>query len=87
MCTYASERVALSGSGKGPGGWIRLSDATVYLDHPVHALEEHALNIDFLNPAAGPSARVAVELNPGAARRLAEAILAALDHAPEGLLS
>ena len=85
MCTYQTERLAVVGSGKGPDGWFGLSDATVYLDHPAHAPAEHTLNIDFLNPAAGPGQRVAVELDPGSARRLARAILAMLDAAPAGL--
>jgi hypothetical protein len=82
MCTYQTEHLALRGSGKGPDGWIDLTDATVYFDHPVHARAEHTLNIDFLRPAGGPSCRVAVELEPASARLLAEAIVAALDSAP-----
>jgi hypothetical protein len=87
MCTYQTERVAVRGSsGKGAEGWFPLTDVTVYFDHPVHAPAEHTLNLDFLNPSRGPSARVAVELDPGDARALAEAILAALDAAPAGLV-
>ena len=85
MCTYATEHVTVSGSGKGPDGWIRLTEATVYFDHPVHALADHTLNIDFAAPALGPAARLAVELDAGAARRLAEAIIAALACAPPQL--
>ena len=79
MCTYNTERVAVSGSGKGAAGWFALTDATVYLDHPAHTSAEHTLNIDFLNPARGPAARVAVELTPDSARALAAAIEAALE--------
>jgi len=86
MCTYQTERIAISGSGKGPQGWFRLSDASVYFDHPVHAPADHTLNIDFLNPGEGPSARVAVELTAESARALAEAISAALQAAPPGLV-
>jgi len=82
MCTYQTDRVALAGSGKGASGWFPLSAATVYFDHPVHAQAEHTLNVDFINPEQGPSARVAVELDPASARSLAEAILAALAQAP-----
>ena len=60
MCTYLTERIGAAGSGKGAGGWFRLNEISVYLDHPVHAPDDHTLNIDFLNPADGPSARVAV---------------------------
>jgi len=85
MCTYLTEKIEIAGSGKGATGWFRLSDATVYFDHPVHAPAGHTLNIDFLNPAEGPSARVAVELTADSARALAGAIHAALDSAPPGL--
>jgi hypothetical protein len=78
MCTYQTERVPVTGSGKGASGWFSLSTASVYLDHPVHAPAEHTLNVDFINPEQGPSARVAVELDPGSARALAEAILLTL---------
>lgn len=78
MCTYRTETLAVRGSGKGAQGWFRLQQASVYFDHPVHAPEEHTLNIDLLNPADGPAARVAVELSAGSARELAEAILAVL---------
>lgn len=82
MCTYATEQISASGSAKGPDGWFRLSDATVYFDHPVHALAEHTLNIDFVAPDRGPSARVAVELTASSAEKLISAIRAALDSAP-----
>lgn len=86
MCTYITEKVEVSGSGKGADGWFKVSNASVYFDHPVHAPFEHSLNIDFLQPALGPSARVAVELSPESARELAEAILTTLDKVPEGIL-
>jgi hypothetical protein len=86
MCTYQTERLTVEGSGKGAAGWFRLTDASVYLDHPVHAAAEHTLNIDFRNPAMGAAARVAVELEASTARALAEAILRSLDTAPPGLV-
>lgn len=80
MCTYATMRSEINGSAKGPNGaWFHVTDATVYFDHPVHANAEHTLNIDFANPAAGPSARVAVELTADSAEQLLVAIKAALD--------
>jgi len=87
MCTYLTEKIEIAGSGKGASGWFSLSDATVYFDHPVHAMAEHTLNIDFVNPAKGPSARVAVELTAESARALATAIEAALASAPPGLVT
>ena len=86
MCTYLTEKIEVAGSGKGPVNWFSLTDATVYLDHPQHAPAEHTLNIDFLTPARGPSARVAVELTAESARALVRAIEAALDSAPPGLV-
>jgi len=53
----------------------------------VHAMAEDTLNIDFLNPAQGPSARVAVELSAESARALAAAIEAALASVPAALVS
>lgn len=81
MCTYVTETLQAEGSGKGRAGWFGLREISVYFDHPVHAAPEHTLNIDFLDPQDGPSARVAVELAALTARRLAEAILATLDAA------
>lgn len=87
MCTYNTEKVEISGSGKGAQGWFSLTDATVYFDHPVHAMAEHTLNIDFRNPAQGPAARVAVELTAESARALTAAIEAALAAVPARLAS
>ncbi|MGP0022736.1 MAG: DUF6295 family protein [Streptosporangiaceae bacterium] len=86
MCTYLTEQIKVTGSGKGAGGWFGVTDASVYFDHPVHASAEHSLNIDFLNPGQSPSARVAVELTPASARALARAIEATLASAPADLL-
>jgi hypothetical protein len=69
------------GAGGPPAGWVPLAEAMVYFDHPVSAPATHALNIDFLAPAAGPAARLAVELDAGSAKALADAILAALQAA------
>jgi hypothetical protein len=86
MCTYATVRAPMDGSAKGPNGaWFHVTDATVYFDHPVHAMAEHSLNIDFADPSRGPSARVAVELTAASARELLDAIQAALASAPAEL--
>jgi Family of unknown function (DUF6295) len=85
MCTYQTEQIKVTGSGKGANGWFGVTDATVYYDHPVHAQAEHSLNIDFLNPGQGPAARVAVELTAESARALAKAIEAVLRQVPAGL--
>jgi len=85
MCTYRTEKIEVTGSGKGAVGWFALTGAAVYFDHPQHAPAEHTLNIDFLNPGEGPSARVAVELTSESARALARAIEATLAAVPPGL--
>ena len=74
MCTYATVKTALDGSAKGPGraSGSTSPTATVYFDHPVHAMAEHTLNIDFADPAKGPGARVAVELTAASARELVD---------------
>ena len=87
MCTYLTETVPLDGSGKGADGWFTVTQASAYVDHPVHAPYGHTLNIDFANPSMGPAARVAVELTEEAALALVAAIHAALAHAPAGLVS
>jgi hypothetical protein len=87
MCTYLTETIKIEGSGKGAEGWFGVSDASVYFDHPVHAMAEHTLNIDFRNPARGPGARVAVELTAESARELARAILFTLESAPPGMVA
>jgi hypothetical protein len=87
MCTYQTTTLAMEGSGKGADGWFHVTDATVYFDHPVHARAEHTLNIDLINPSRGAGSRVAMELEPTAARALAEAILHALATAPPGLFT
>ncbi|HUD16708.1 MAG TPA: DUF6295 family protein [Acidimicrobiales bacterium] len=85
MCTYQTTTLTVEGSGKGAQGWFPVTDATVYFDHPVHAPAEHTLNIDLINPARGAGARVAMELEPAAARALAAAILQTLDAVPSAL--
>ncbi len=86
MCTYVTVTAPMTGSAKGPNGnWFKVTDATVYFDHPVHAMADHTLNIDLAAPAKGPSARVALELTAASARELMIAIQAALDSAPAEL--
>jgi hypothetical protein len=84
MCTMIVEKVRIEGSGKGTGGWFKLDGANVSYDHPFNAPFAHALNIDFVNEAQGPSARVAVEISAEAARDLVRTILSVLDQAEAG---
>ncbi len=85
MCTYLTEKIEIAASGKGAQGWIPLTHATVYVDHPVHFPQEHTVNIDFINPGRGPSARVALEMTEESALALADAIRQAVASAPAGL--
>ena len=85
MCTYITETLSVEGSAKGANGWFGVTDASVYFDHPVHAQAGHTLTIDFLRPADGPSARVAVELTKESARALVKAIESILDQVPPGV--
>ena len=84
MCTMIVHQAKIEGCGKGTQGWFDLLEAHVSYDHPFHIRLEHALCIDFTNEAAGPSARVAVEMTPESARELAKAILKTLDEADSG---
>lgn len=84
MCTMIVQQTAIEGSGKGATGWFPVRQANVSYDHPFDAPLEHALNIDFVNEAQGPGARVAVELSEESARSLVETILAVLARAGAG---
>jgi hypothetical protein len=83
MCSYIVEKVPMSGSAKGPNGWMRIDTANVYYDHPYHAPLDHALAIDFICEADGGRERVAVEISAESARELVAKILAALESGAE----
>ncbi|HEV2886158.1 MAG TPA: DUF6295 family protein [Jatrophihabitans sp.] len=85
MCTYNTEHATITGSGKARAGWVALTEATVYFDHPVHAQAEHTLNIDLTGTGAAGD-RIAVELTASSARELVAAIERALSKVPAGLL-
>jgi hypothetical protein len=78
MCSYIVEKATVTGSAKGPSGWMRIDTANVYFDHPYHAPLDHALGIDFICEADGGRERVAVELSRESALDLIETIKAAL---------
>jgi hypothetical protein len=84
MCTMIAKQVKIEGSGKRTPGWFKLAEADVSYDHPFDAPFEHALNIDFVNEALGPGARVAVELSVESARVLVGAIQEVLEQAEKG---
>ena len=84
MCTMIAEQIAVEGSGKGASGWFTVRQANVSYDHPFNVPLDHALNIDFVNEAQGPGARVAVELSVASARALVATIQAVLNKADAG---
>ncbi len=84
MCTMIVQQVEIEGSGKGVTGWFTVRQANVSYDHPFNAPLEHALNIDFVDEAQGPGARVAVELTMESARNLVETIQVVLARAEAG---
>jgi hypothetical protein len=73
----------IDGRGKNGSDWFEVRAANVSYDHPYDMPLEHALNIDFVNEAQGPAARVAVELSVEAARNLVKTIEAVLAQAEE----
>ena len=81
MCTMIAHQVKLAGRGKSGRDWFEVREDNVSYDHPYDLPLEHALNIDFVNEAMGPSARVAVELSVDAARKLVQTIEAVLAEA------
>jgi hypothetical protein len=84
MCTMIATQIPAAGCGKAGNGWYPLGQINVSYDHPFEAAFEHALNLDFVNEALGPGARVAVELDVATARRLVAAITAVLEKADQG---
>ncbi|MFQ5683461.1 MAG: DUF6295 family protein [Candidatus Binatia bacterium] len=84
MCTMIAKQTEIDGSGKGRDDWFPVRQVNVSYDHPYHVPLEHALNIDFVNEAQGPGARVAVELSVESARNLVQTIHAVLAQAQAG---
>lgn len=84
MCTMIAQQIEIDGSGKGMSGWFTLRQVNISYDHPFNLPAEHALNIDFVNEAMGPGARVAVELDVSSARALVAAIQEILEQADHG---
>jgi hypothetical protein len=79
MCSWITYKADIAAHGKGVPEWLALTRATVYYDHPVSAPLDHALIIDFANEAAGPGARLSVELSAESAYALIRAVEAALE--------
>jgi hypothetical protein len=77
VCTYATEHLAVRGSGKAAGEWSPLTSASVYVDHPSVTPLEHTLNIDLFAESALPSRQIALELS----LESAEALIAAISRA------
>ena len=84
MCTMIATQAKIEGSGKGASGWFTVRQVNVSYDHPYQMPLEHALNIDFVDEAQGPGARVAVELTLESARQLVRTIQEVLAQAEAG---
>jgi len=81
MCTSIVEIVAAEGAAKNGDRWFGVNKAVVAYDHPRHALLDDGIAIDFLNDAAGPAARAAVELTLESAKALRDALTRAIAEA------
>ena len=75
MCSYVTQNVDVAGYADS----LELKRIVVALDHPRFVDAEHAVCVDLRAENGDPSARVSVELDVGSARRLATAILQALN--------
>jgi hypothetical protein len=84
MCTWLSHRVEAHGAARGVPDWMKVTAINVMYDHPVSAPYDHALLLDFIDPAQGVGARVGIELSATSARELVRAIEAALS-SPEAM--
>jgi len=84
MCTMIATQAKIEGSGKGASGWFTVRQVNVSYDHPYQMPLEHALNIDFVDEAQGPGARLAVELTLESARQLVRTIQEVLAQAEAG---
>jgi Family of unknown function (DUF6295) len=78
MCTWITEKAAVTGVARGVAEWMTVTQVNVFYDHPVEAPFDHAVVIDFVNPSAGVGARVGIELNASSAVELVRALQAAL---------
>jgi hypothetical protein len=78
MCTTISTTLAVDGAAKGGAAWFPITAAVVGFDHATGSAAEHAVLLDFIDPARGPGARVAVELDLASGRSLLAALEATL---------
>ena len=81
MCTMIALKIPVTGGGKGHEGWFPVSQVNVAYDHTTYMKNEHALLLEFVNPALEPSARVAVELDLASGKALIAQLQAAIDAA------
>lgn len=83
MCTMIALKTPVTGGGKGAGGWFPVTQACVGYDHTTYLQNEHALLLDFMNPALDPGARVAVELDLASGKALLAQLQAAIEAAEQ----
>ena len=70
MCTMITHQAKIEGRGKNGDDWFEVREANVSYDHPYDLPLEHAFNIDFVNEAQGPGARVRREVSASTARAI-----------------
>jgi hypothetical protein len=81
MCTNIVERCDVRAASRSARGWFAVDQVAVSYDHPVHALEDHAVLVDFARALGPVDERVPVELSLASARALAETLLAVVERA------
>jgi hypothetical protein len=84
MCTMINETADITGMGRGVAGWFPVTQASVGYDHATHSQLDHALLLDFVNPAMGVGARVAVEMDLASGKALVAQLQAAIAEAERG---
>ncbi len=83
MCTMINQIAQIEGVGRGQSGWFEVTQASIGYDHATHTQAEHALLLDFVNPALGAGARIALEMNLASGRALLETLQKAIKEAEE----
>lgn len=78
MCTTNLIDLPLAGRATGDAGAVRISRAVVSCDHPAALVCDHAVLLDLWDDTGPRRSRVSLELEPQAAKALAEAILSSV---------
>ena len=80
MCEMGNIKAfSLEGSARAADEWFKLGNVQVYHDHFIKAQLEEGIVVDFLHENEGEPLRICLEIDPGSARDLANAILETLE--------